>query len=98
MAKADNLIRIVLVEDAVEEAEQAISVLRNAGIAVRPTRAIDPEQLKVALDAPTLVAWHGMPAAKALFFSLFACLMNCPIRCSRRSCGAISPRCRKSSA
>ena len=26
--------------------------------------------------APTLVAWHAMPAAKALFFSLFACLMN----------------------
>ena len=26
--------------------------------------------------APTLVAWHSMPAAKALFFSLFACLMN----------------------
>ena len=26
--------------------------------------------------APTLVAWHGMPVAKALFFSLFACLMN----------------------
>lgn len=26
--------------------------------------------------APTLVAWHSMPPAKALFFSLFACLMN----------------------
>ena len=26
--------------------------------------------------APTLVAWHSMPAAKALFFSLFACLVN----------------------
>jgi hypothetical protein len=26
--------------------------------------------------APTLVAWHSMPVAKALFFSLFACLMN----------------------
>jgi hypothetical protein len=26
--------------------------------------------------APVLVAWHAMPAAKALFFSLFACLMN----------------------
>ncbi len=26
--------------------------------------------------APTLVAWHSMPAGKALFFSLFACLMN----------------------
>lgn len=26
--------------------------------------------------APVLVAWHSMPVAKALFFSLFACLMN----------------------
>ena len=26
--------------------------------------------------APTLVAWHAMPAPKALFYSLFACLMN----------------------
>jgi len=26
--------------------------------------------------APVLVAWHGMPAAKALFFSFFACLRN----------------------
>jgi hypothetical protein len=26
--------------------------------------------------APTLVAWHSMPVAKALFFSLFACFMN----------------------
>lgn len=26
--------------------------------------------------APTLVAWHAMPVGKALFFSLFACLMN----------------------
>lgn len=26
--------------------------------------------------APTLVAWHSMPVTKALFFSLFACLMN----------------------
>ena len=26
--------------------------------------------------APTLAAWHAMPVAKSLFFSLFACLMN----------------------
>jgi hypothetical protein len=28
--------------------------------------------------APVLVAWHGMPAAKALFFSFFAALRNWP--------------------
>jgi hypothetical protein len=26
--------------------------------------------------APTLAAWHGFPASKALFFSFFACLRN----------------------
>ena len=26
--------------------------------------------------SPTLVAWHAMPVGKALFFSLFACMMN----------------------
>jgi hypothetical protein len=26
--------------------------------------------------SPTLVAWHSMPVPKALFFSLFACLVN----------------------
>lgn len=26
--------------------------------------------------APVLVAWHGLSAAKALFFSFFACLIN----------------------
>ncbi len=26
--------------------------------------------------APTLVAWHAMPVGKALFYSLFACMMN----------------------
>ena len=26
--------------------------------------------------APTLVAWHSMPVGKALFFSMFACLIN----------------------
>jgi multidomain signaling protein FimX len=52
MAKVENLVRIVLIEDAVEDAEQSISVLRNAGIAVRPTRAVDVDQLKAALENP----------------------------------------------
>lgn len=50
MAKADNLVRIALIEEAVEDAEQAINILRNAGLAVRPTRAVDAEQLRASLD------------------------------------------------
>ena len=64
MAKADNLVRIVLVEDSTEDAEHAISVLRNAGISVRPTRAVDAAQLKVALDAPQDLVLHSARAKK----------------------------------
>ncbi len=64
MAKADNLVRIVLVEDSTEDAEHAISVLRNAGISVRPTRAIDADQLKTALNAPQDLVLHSARAKK----------------------------------
>jgi multidomain signaling protein FimX len=64
MAKVDNLVRVVLVEDAVEDAEHAISVLRNAGVAVRPTRAIDVEQLKAALESPQDLVFYSMRAKK----------------------------------
>jgi diguanylate cyclase (GGDEF)-like protein/PAS domain S-box-containing protein len=64
MAKADNLVRIVLVEDSTEDAEHAISVLRNAGISVRPTRAVDADQLKTALDAPQDLVLYSARAKK----------------------------------
>ncbi|GMU44182.1 MAG: EAL domain-containing protein [Xanthomonadales bacterium] len=50
MAKAEKVLRILLVEDSVEDAEQVISLLRNAGIAVRPNRVDSAEALRVALD------------------------------------------------
>ncbi len=54
MAKAaDKVLRVLLIEDSVEDAEQVISILRNAGIAVRPNRVEDGDQLKAALDAAT---------------------------------------------
>ena len=49
--KQDNVIRLVLVEDSVEDAEQLVSVLRNGGIAVRPTRTEDAEKLLQHLKA-----------------------------------------------
>lgn len=52
MAKAEKVVlRILLVEDSVEDAEQVISLLRNAGIAVRPNRVDNAEQLRAALDS-----------------------------------------------
>jgi diguanylate cyclase (GGDEF)-like protein/PAS domain S-box-containing protein len=54
MAKLDNVLRLVLVEDSVEDAEQSVSILRNAGLAVRPVRAEDADQLDEALSAQQL--------------------------------------------
>lgn len=48
--KQDNVIRILFIEDSVEDAELLINVLRNGGIAVRPARATDAEGIRAALD------------------------------------------------
>jgi len=50
MTKPDNMIKLLLIEDSVEEAEQIISVLRNGGIAVRPARASNEAELEAALE------------------------------------------------
>ena len=51
MGKPENVIRLLIVEDSEEDAEHLVSVLRNGGIAVRPTRASDPKQLAAQLEA-----------------------------------------------
>jgi diguanylate cyclase (GGDEF)-like protein/PAS domain S-box-containing protein len=53
MAKTDNIIKLLLIEDSVEEAEQIISILRNGGIAVRPARASNEAELEAALEQQT---------------------------------------------
>ncbi|PKM15228.1 MAG: PAS domain S-box protein [Gammaproteobacteria bacterium HGW-Gammaproteobacteria-2] len=57
MAQAETVLRVLLVEDRVEDAEQITSILRNGGIAVRPVRAENPEDFtaKIASFAPDLV-------------------------------------------
>jgi multidomain signaling protein FimX len=54
MTKQDSVIKLLLVEDSVEEAEQLISMLRNGGIAVRPNRASNIDELTAQLNAQTL--------------------------------------------
>lgn len=49
--KQDNVVRILFVQQQLDEAQQIISLLRNAGIAVRPTNASTPEELEQALSA-----------------------------------------------
>ena len=49
MARQDNALRLVIVDDSVEDAEAIVSGLRNAGIAVRPLRPTTLEELDAAL-------------------------------------------------
>ena len=49
MARQDNALRLVIVDDSVEDAEAIVSGLRNAGIAVRPLRPATLEELDAAL-------------------------------------------------
>ncbi len=48
--KKDFVIKVLFVENSLEEAEQIISLLRNSGIAVRPARATNVEQLQSAVN------------------------------------------------
>lgn len=57
MNRSDTLIKLLLVDDSVESAEQLVSILRNGGIAVRPARAGNEGELEETLAAspPDLV-------------------------------------------
>ncbi|MCM2338427.1 MAG: diguanylate cyclase, partial [Lysobacter sp.] len=49
----DKALRLLVVDDSVEAAEAIVSGLRNAGIAVRPTRPENEDELKALLDSQT---------------------------------------------
>lgn len=55
--KHDNVIKILFIEDSVEDAELLINILRNGGIAVRPARAASDAEIRACLDelVPDLV-------------------------------------------
>lgn len=57
MTQAESVLRVLLVEDRLEDAEQLISILRNGGIAVRPARAENPDDFvaQLASFSPDLV-------------------------------------------
>ncbi len=69
--KPENALRLLIVDDKVEDAEAIVSGLRNAGIAVRPVRAADAGELDAAVSgAADLVlvalASRALPFADAL--------------------------------
>lgn len=49
MSKQQSVIRLMLVDDKIDDAEQSISLLRNGGIPVRPSRPETLAQLETAL-------------------------------------------------
>lgn len=53
MNRSDSIIKLLLVNDSVEDAEQVISILRNGGIAVRPSRVATETELEASLEQQT---------------------------------------------
>lgn len=58
--KTDSVIKILFIENSVEDAEHIVTLLRNAGTAVRPARATTLEQIHAALEelSPDLVLFN----------------------------------------
>ncbi|MGH8051147.1 MAG: diguanylate cyclase domain-containing protein, partial [Arenimonas sp.] len=54
MAKQDAVIRLLLVEDQLEDAEHLISMLRNGGMAIRPQRPESEENLQTLLSSQSV--------------------------------------------
>ncbi|NII75625.1 diguanylate cyclase (GGDEF)-like protein/PAS domain S-box-containing protein [Dyella sp. SG562] len=66
--KTDLVIKILFIEKSVEDAEQIVSLLRNNGIAVRPARATNAEQIQAALEelGPDVVLYDPSVGTVAL--------------------------------
>ncbi|MBT2119016.1 EAL domain-containing protein [Dyella sp. LX-66] len=66
--KTDLVIKILFIEKSVEDAEQIVSLLRNNGIAVRPARATNAEQVQTALEelGPDVVLYDPSVGTVAL--------------------------------
>src|SRR6185369_9235837 len=54
MAQQDAVIRLLLVEDQLEDAEQLISMLRNGGMAVRPQRPESDQDMEKILGSQVI--------------------------------------------
>ena len=76
MSKQDNVIKLLLIEDSVEDAEQMISVLRNGSIAVRPAsgqrggagrtaRQPDPTHRCWSTSRPSRSRWPRSPGRQS---------------------------------
>ena len=58
----DTALRLLIVDDSVEAAEAIVSALRNAGIAVRPSRPDNEDELSRHCSTPSRSTWCWPPS------------------------------------
>lgn len=75
-AKQDQVIRLLLVEDSAEDAEQVVSQLRNGGIAVRPVRAESREHLAEQLEGTSIDLVLASTKSKLVAITDLAAMVN----------------------
>ena len=61
----ETALRLLIVDDSVEDAEAIVSALRNDGIAVRPLRPGSPEELDAMLADQSVDVVLASPGAAA---------------------------------
>jgi diguanylate cyclase (GGDEF)-like protein/PAS domain S-box-containing protein len=76
MAQQDAVIRLLLVEDQLEDAEQLISMLRNGGMAIRPQRPESEQDMERMLAAQGVDMVLASIDAKYIEFSKAAKLVE----------------------
>jgi diguanylate cyclase (GGDEF)-like protein/PAS domain S-box-containing protein len=72
MAQQDAVIRLLLVEDQVEDAEHLISMLRNGGMAIRPQRPESEADLDTLLSSQSIDMVLASTEAKYISFEHLA--------------------------
>ena len=102
--KQDDVLRVLVITNEMEDAEQLLSQLRNEGIAVRPCRANDEDELddlltKKPLDLALVSTTHQSLSVKLVCDTIQKCGKDVPVvdktHPDKRicSCGAEFPVC-----
>lgn len=76
MSRQESVLRLLLIEDHLEEAERLISTLRNGGIAVRPQRPDNAEALRSLLAERNADLVLASPTARTIPFDEVVRIVN----------------------
>jgi multidomain signaling protein FimX len=76
MTNKESVVRLLLIEDQIEDAEQITSLLRNGGMAVRPQRAESEEHLETLLGTQLVDLVIADIGSKSIPFARVAELVN----------------------